>query len=215
MRFIQKGASPQSFEDWKNQANEYWQPSWDDFQNPEKEKVKETLLEEQGYICCYCGMRIENDPHTEIEHVKPRSKCVGDEAYKALEFNNFLASCNGSTMDPKPREVHCNNARGDQVLAVSPLTVGCEENFAYTLDGDVISAKNDGEVKNLINAVLNLNAKKIRGFRDKLVKGLAADFSDKDVDEVVEEIEALSQKNNGRLKPMCFVSISYLENNFL
>ena len=215
MRYIQKGDSPQSFEDWKNKANENWQPSWGDFQNPEKKIVKEALLKEQGYICCYCGMNIENDCNTEIEHIKPRSKCIGNESDKTLAFDNFLASCNGSTQEPKPREVHCNNARRDQDLAISPLTVGCGENFSYTYGGEMISSEGDENISRLIDNVLNLNAKKVKGYREKLIKALDHDFRDKDVSEVSEEIDSLLHKINGRFKGMCFVSVSYLESQFL
>jgi len=215
VKYIQKSKSPEKFENWKENACSDWQPCWDNFQNPEKEKVKEALLIEQGYICCYCGMRIQNDSSTEIEHIKPRKECIGSEEYKALAFDNFLASCNGSKKDPKPREVHCNNARGDQFLAVNPLTVGCEDKFAYTLDGKVIASNDDADIRSLIDTVLRLNAKKIKGFREKLINALHEDFSHSKEDDVREEILALSHKENDKFKAMCFVSVSYLQNNFL
>lgn len=213
MKFIQKGSSPTAFEGWKAQTNSDWQASWDNFQNPEKKEVKEALLIEQGYLCCYCGVRIENNYLTEIEHIKPKSQCIGSEESKALDFNNFLASCNGSTKEPKPREVHCNNARGDQVLAVSPLSSQCESRFLYTESGEIIPASsNDNSVKNLINNVLKLNAKKIQGMRKEIIAGLEEDFSEASDEEIKEEIVSLSQKEENKFKEMCFVCVSYLRN---
>ncbi len=57
----------------------------------DKEKLKVQLLEDQGYICCYCGQRIEHEYHTRIEHVLPKSK------YKKLtyDYNNLLVACRG------------------------------------------------------------------------------------------------------------------------
>ncbi|MCF7970149.1 MAG: TIGR02646 family protein [Methylococcaceae bacterium] len=216
MKYILKGSSPIEFEDWKNQANDQWQPSWDNFQNPEKKKVKEALLIEQGYICCYCGMRVENDVYTEIEHIKLRQECVDSEAYKALDFKNFLASCNGSTKEPKPREVHCNNARSNQFLAINPLNPVCEDKFIYTYDGMVIpSNPSDNDIANLIDSVLRLNAKKIKNFREKLIHALDEDFRDATLADIEDEIYALSQKDNNRFHEMCFVSVSYLKSNML
>ncbi|MDM8565414.1 hypothetical protein QUF74_07150 [Candidatus Halobeggiatoa sp. HSG11] len=54
MKYINKGKEPIEFAEWKGLANENWQPSYDDLQNPEKTIVRTALMEEQGYICCYC-----------------------------------------------------------------------------------------------------------------------------------------------------------------
>ena len=68
MRYIKKQETPPAFTDWKAQENEDWQPYWNskttNFQNPEKRIVHESLLQEQGYICCYCQRRIDlNNSH--------------------------------------------------------------------------------------------------------------------------------------------------------
>jgi len=70
---------------------------WDSKPDSEKkfEKIKEKLIKEQGYICCYCGSRIKEGGNTRIEHLLPKSK----EEYKNLTFDygNLLASCQGGT----------------------------------------------------------------------------------------------------------------------
>ena len=215
MKHIVKGKSPGKFEDWKNKASENWQPSWDNFQNPEKKIVKKELLIEQGYICCYCGLRIENDISTEIEHIKPRRECVGGEEYKALDYNNFPASCNGSAKEPKPREMHCNNYRGDKSLVINPLDSDCENKFLYTSDGIVISKDSKDEIENFIKNVLNLNAAKIKNRREKIIEALEIDFKDSKKNNIMNEISFLSKKINNRFQEMCFVSMNYLENNIL
>lgn len=54
MKYIRKGKEPEEFTNWKNLENDDWKPNWDDnFQAPEKPIVHESLLREQGYICCY------------------------------------------------------------------------------------------------------------------------------------------------------------------
>ena len=58
-----------------------------------KRELKQSLLEDQGYICCYCGKRIENDSTTPIEHLNPKS------IYKnrTYDYTNLLASCDGGS----------------------------------------------------------------------------------------------------------------------
>ena len=55
------------------------------------------LDEEQGGVCCYCGMRLmfPDTRHYSVEHVKPRSlypELVG-------EYKNLLLSCHSSEED--------------------------------------------------------------------------------------------------------------------
>ena len=35
--------------------------------------VRLSLADEQGYICCYCGRKIDGIEHTRIEHIFPKS----------------------------------------------------------------------------------------------------------------------------------------------
>ena len=40
MKYIEKGDEPQSFTDWKDLANEDWQPTYDKLSGQEKRDVK-------------------------------------------------------------------------------------------------------------------------------------------------------------------------------
>ena len=53
-----------------------------------KNELADQLLKEQGYICCYCGQRINRDTMA-IEHFYPKSK------YKSemFDYQNLFASC--------------------------------------------------------------------------------------------------------------------------
>ena len=76
MKFIVKGNEPAA---WKS----YRETSGVDFDAiPE---LKEALLNEQGYICCYCMNGIKED-NMKVEHYKPRS------IYPALkmDYTNLL-----------------------------------------------------------------------------------------------------------------------------
>lgn len=54
MKYIVKNVEPQAFTDWKALANEDWKPSYDKLSGVEKQVVKTALMQEQGYLCCYC-----------------------------------------------------------------------------------------------------------------------------------------------------------------
>lgn len=56
-----------------------------------KQALKKMLLEEQGYICCYCGKRIELNHHSVIEHLYPKSL----DKEQTFKYSNLLASCDG------------------------------------------------------------------------------------------------------------------------
>lgn len=58
------------------------------------EELKESLVKDQGFICCYCGKRIQNDYQTLIEHLKPKSGYK----LKTFLFENLLASCMGGSV---------------------------------------------------------------------------------------------------------------------
>jgi len=133
MKQVTKGTAPQKFEDWKSSATENWTPSYTDLRGPEKVSLHTALLAEQGHVCCYCGQRIVLG-NSHIEHFRPQ------EAWPdlALAYDNLMASCIRETKPGAP--LHCGHAKGsefDEVLHISPLEVGCEGRFQFTLDGQI------------------------------------------------------------------------------
>jgi uncharacterized protein (TIGR02646 family) len=133
MKHIIKQSEPIEFRKWKQQANEDWQPTYDNLSGDVKKSVKESLMAEQGYICCYCERRLEiNDSH--IEHFQPQH----DPAVDALDYSNILCSCQDRLKKGDPR--HCDNLKGDwfdRTLLISPLEPGCEERFHFNGDGTI------------------------------------------------------------------------------
>ena len=66
MKYIKKGDSPAKFEQWKIDFKDRTgrEPVYLDLKGSIKRDLKETLLKEQGYICCYCMCRIASyDSH--------------------------------------------------------------------------------------------------------------------------------------------------------
>ena len=137
MRYIHKGEEPTGFSQWKGQKNEEWTPTWDDLRTPQKPMVHDALLQEQGYICCYCGRRITRDT-SHIEHLKPRKTYPN----LALEYTNLLASCQRERERREP--LHCGSKKDDwydEHLMVSPVDANCAEFFRYTDDGQILATE--------------------------------------------------------------------------
>ena len=61
-----------------------------------KEKLRTSLLEEQGYICAYCMKKLEDDfSKVKIEHYIARNE------ENQLDYNNLLAVCKGNEGEAK------------------------------------------------------------------------------------------------------------------
>lgn len=80
--------------------------------------LKNHIVKEQGCICCYCGQRIENDRHTAIEHLQPKS-CYKN---KTFNYKNLIASCRGGSVD----KIHIVQ-KGETLLSI-------EENYEVDIE---------------------------------------------------------------------------------
>jgi uncharacterized protein (TIGR02646 family) len=155
MKHIEKGNEPIEFTHWKERVNDPenvgWRPSWDKFQNPEKSVVHHSLMNEQGYICCYCMQRIDR-ASSHFEHIKPRELSTQQNNEKEkLDYTNILASCGRDDGKPENMQEHCGQLRGrkgnwyNPALFVSPLNPECENRFRFYDDGKIRPAIDDDE----------------------------------------------------------------------
>ena len=130
MIYIQKDKEPDEIVSWKKKFKNKnkRKPCYEDIKSkPEKQQLKEALLHEQKYLCCYCCNRISDDS-SHIEHFVPQSKDSGLSLEYSNLFSQFLS--NG---DMK----HCGHAKGndyDKALLISPLDKNCEKRFEYSND---------------------------------------------------------------------------------
>ena len=161
MKHIEKQDEPQAFIDWKALADENWQPTYDNLSSDTKRAVKYALMAEQGNICCYCERRLTDDD-SHIEHFMPQS----DPAVDPLDFGNLLCSCQKQIKKGEPR--HCGNLKGDwfdRDLLVSPLTLDCENHFAFTGDGGIKSLTENDPSANETIVRLGLGIPKLNAMR--------------------------------------------------
>jgi len=171
MKYIGKTLEPQEFTDWKALANEDWQPTYDDLSGDPKKAVKDALMAEQGYLCCYCERRL-TEPDSHIEHFQPQN----DPGVDPLDFSNLLCSCQNQIKKGEPR--HCGNLKDnwfDSDLLMSPLKPNCEDRFAFTGDGVIKPAADHDQVASVTITRLGLDIPKLNDLRAKAIEPFLAE----------------------------------------
>jgi uncharacterized protein (TIGR02646 family) len=209
LKYIIKGNEPKEFTEWKtNEPNAVYE----DLKDPEKSRVIEFLLNEQGFICCYCGGRIEL-ANSNIEHVITRK----DSPDKELDFQNFLASCSGGISRESKQHKHCNNYRSDKELPISPFDKNCETYFKYKNTGEVISSKkrkdslDDYKKVEMTLENLGLNSEILKEKRKNLINQTFELIGKGMINDISEEIKFYQSKQENKYQPFCFVIYSYLK----
>jgi uncharacterized protein (TIGR02646 family) len=196
MKHITKNPEPKEFKEWKAQANENWQPTFNNLRGKEKRAVFDALWIEQGHICCYCQCRlIENKCH--IDHLQPQH---GTQIIDSLDYSNFVCSCQVNLQKGEPR--HCGNAKDNDQLPISPLDPTCESRFKFKNNGEIDT--NDSSDQSAIDTInlLNLNSRNIVGDRLAVIE-----FFDKEIDimdgqEIAQFIqESLEKDQEGKYQP--------------
>jgi len=207
MKHIVKNSEPQDFKDWKRLENENWKPTYNDLQNPEKQNVYNSLLNEQGYICCYCERKlIEEDYH--IEHFKPQGKQEFSELQ--LEYDNMLCSCQRNVDKGEP--LHCGNSKGNWFSEglVSPLEKDCESKFNYTYDGHITPANALDKSAAITIQKLQLNADRLIDMRNKAIEPfLDPELTENELSDFVTAY-LVDQSNNGGKFNQFYTTIQYL-----
>jgi uncharacterized protein (TIGR02646 family) len=206
-----------------------------------KNCLANTLLKEQGFLCCYCNREIhdediqlvtdnetlnKNDRKWTIEHVNVKS---GNARKNTFDYCNLAVSCKGGERIPKSIARYCNNGRGDKPISVTPFMDNCEELIDYGLDG-TMNGKTD-DIEKTINETLNLNyfkedrANKIKTYfyQNYSDYKIALELNEelpkltiKDKEEASITVEELSQKNeNGHYKEFCSAIINVLKRDII
>lgn len=198
MRHIVKTSPPQEFIDYKKTPG----VSFEGLSGDPKRALRQQLLEDQGYICCYCGKRIYNDNHTKIEHIK----CQANYGELALDYNNMLASCDGGENDRSngaAHQIHCDAKKGNQEIPLSPLDKDIENTLSFFEDGTV---KGKGEKGKELIRVLGLDAEFLNTERRNAIEQYELCWPQN----LEEELSLLKQKDNGYYDEFCFVLEQYI-----
>lgn len=231
MRQVNKNAEPNEFVLWKlaNQEKidrliaeeKSGEVLWKEFPSSlsqdvvendfSKAQLREALVQEQFYICCYCNDSIKGEPlDTKIEHFLPKEKYRD----RTFDYQNLLAACNGGEKeaDPKllnPRVLHCDSKKDNedpsQIQLVTPFDIDAHTHFYFTENGEIRSNTQQG--KNTIT-FLNLDCKRLNLRRKKVIETYLYEFETEDINAQIDEI---SEPINGKLQAFCTAILSVLE----
>lgn len=210
MRYIRKGDEPESLANLKALASEDWKPTYeDDCRGEVKTQLHNALLQEQGYICCYCQMGITRE-NSHIEHLKPRSIYPD----LALVYTNLLASCQRQTEPKEP--CHCGIKKGKEHLMVSPLDENCAGFFRYAASGEMLPTdeSNKQEAAKTTIEKLGLDIEKLRLMRSAAIDGALLAIEGLTDEEKLLFAQGCEQLDaDGRYMPFCG-AIAYILNQY-
>lgn len=160
MRLISKQAAPAALGKWKI-AN----PTaiFSTLDNTLKKNVKDSLLSEQHFVCCYCENEI-NPNNSHIEHLFPQWKYQKEQ----LNYANLMASCEADN-----RKAHCGHKKDRHMLPISPLGPNNPApNFIYAADGNIYPDPKTNHLADKAISILGLNARRLVNMRKAAISFL-------------------------------------------
>lgn len=230
MKHIIKTSSPDNFEKWKvrkkltskdlvkkSDLAKKREEIWKTFTKKTdiKNEVKESLLNEQGEICCYCQQRINLNENSIIEHFIARAT----DATEMFNYENILACCDGGQKqrteknenqenEPEFIPKYCGHAKGNETILINPLYENCESHFSYEFNPDTLFVSiigNSIEGQETIQK-LNLDVDILKSERGKAVAGILFDekgnyISPEDAQDLIIAIK--QRKANNQFEPFC------------
>ncbi|CAM4009077.1 Uncharacterised protein [Yersinia intermedia] len=159
-----------------------------------KDKIRLSLLLEQGFLCAYCMERI--DLHSmKIEHWA----CQHSNKNLQLDYKNLLACCKGNEGSP-PKEQTCDTRKGGNEIKFSPANTvhRMNEIIKYDLQGNITST--DFEFNEQIDKYLNLNRHRLKLNRATVIKTiqkiLHQKIGERKNPEIMKLINFYNQKND-------------------
>ncbi|GGN23118.1 hypothetical protein [Shewanella putrefaciens] len=175
-----------------------------------KNNIRDTLLNEQGFICAYCMRRISAG-NMKIEHWE----CQSQFADRQLDYKNMLGCCSGNEGEPQKFQT-CDTKKGNQSLKFSPANPNDNiKLLIYYNDYGVISSS-DADFDVQLNNVLNLNESRLKRNRAAALSGLKKQLDSKPHKRTKSEIQRILDSyrqldEDGKFKEYIGVFVYYLE----
>lgn len=197
MKRIYKNDEPQEILQWKSKfKNKNGRvPRYSDLNEvenlPHKIFLKNSLISEQGHICCYCCKPIDTK-NSHIEHIRPKER----DEYRAisLEYENLLASCQGY----HDREENCGHSKDNafnEELFVSPLEENCESLFEFS-DRGKIKATDGNERAAYTIEILNLDTEQLNAARTEAmwVSGAMDELTEDECRRLLDKFQSVDER---------------------
>jgi uncharacterized protein (TIGR02646 family) len=191
----------------------------------DKRQLLEHLLQEQGGICAYTGVGLDDrlpkpsentafEAH--IEHLKSQAECRRElkaqgkifeqDLGEDLEYNNMAAAL---LVRAPHKEQFGASIRGDKRIPILPTHENCAARFQFDAGGRVRGRDEKDEDAEVTICVLKLDHATLNGWRRGAIQSWMDDLP-ASRDELSQQIETLNTPQNDRLAEFCFVIQSYL-----
>lgn len=209
MRAIKKGLEPKSLTKHRASGNANYVPDYDNYKHVDD--LRESLVAEQGAICCYCLQRIRpNEGDMKVEHWHCQTEFISEQ----LDYKNLLGACIGGEGRPKASQ-HCDTRKGNSALSRNPANPSHRiESYISFLGNGVIESQ-DATLNRELNDVLNLNldwqVKNRKAVVDGFIKGLSKYQGDFTREILSRWIAQWNGDNGGDQEPYCHVVVFWLK----
>ena len=209
MRFILKREEPRSLREYRAVPGAIYNgPNFTSV----KTDVRQQLLQEQGYLCCYCMKRIQDDElRTKIDHWHCQDRYPDEQ----LSYLNLLAACDGNSGFPN-NDQHCDTKKANIDIRYNPSDPSHKERLQiqYNSLGEIKSI--DPTFNYQIDTVLNLNFSRLTDNRKAILDAIIDVLHNKQGKRTRAEISSIIRKwqarnEEGKLMEYCGVAIYYLE----
>lgn len=182
-----------------------------------KNELRESLINEQGYVCCYCLKRIPEKKadlhHTKIEHFK----CQHNYSLLDLEYHNLHLACKGNQGQSEKNQTCDTSKANKDIMSFSLIDNSLNGNIYYAKDGTVFSEEKNIEKE--INEILQLNNdQNVKKARERIRRGVSESIrilqrKGKLTKNVLErELQNWKSRNNNKHRPFFPVAVKYLQN---
>lgn len=211
MKQIKKRQQPQKFIEWvhgnwKDQDGRPKTPRYDDDMTGEvHEALLVSLVQEQGYLCCYTGCAI-TDKTSHVEHIYPRTLSKKNGTHEDIDYQNMLAAYPQPNLPQDcPYGARARGSWYNSTLFVHPLRENCEQRFHYRDNGKVepTNAEDQGASETICN--LNLNHPELVKWRRRAIYEaiFRLELTKAQVERLVAEMDR--RDSDGRFRAFCFV----------
>jgi uncharacterized protein (TIGR02646 family) len=211
MRWIRKNNEPRQLTEWRSKYSNDINFGYDLLRKNKEvtEAVHIALLNEQGWICAYTGVRIEQDS-SHLEHVKPQKHCIPIET---VTYSNIVACCPGANKPDPPYGAKKKDdwpAPDEAHLFVSPLDPLCEQKFTYNNRGEMKHQPEDTAAETTI-VKLGLNHNILIESRKATIQGTLGKTNNLSLKNAKQRLKQLENQTSMKLEPFSFVLIQALQ----
>lgn len=208
MRKISKNKEPNAWLQYRLTSDATYQST------PE---LRQSLLEEQGYLCAYCMRRIpgkdsNSNEDSRIDHILSRS----NNPDLSLSYSNMVICCPGAINS----NFHCDKSKGENNISFDLFDDNFINTISYKTRTGEITCSNPTH-NDEINKVLNLNHPLLMSNRLHVIKGIKISLTQKKwtKNELTKQLKKWASKNtHGQFYPYAGIVIWYLtqklENNY-